>query len=126
MARSPLTLVALLVLLAVSACFVLYINNFSSYNVTYGSIGGVIVGLAWVWMVNLSLLLGAEFDAEIERERQRQSDGDADVLFRRPRGGGRSDRGSQERPADSSHSSPGRPGDGTHSSPGRRNQVAGR
>lgn len=31
--------VALLVLLAVSACFVLYINNFSSYNVTYGSIG---------------------------------------------------------------------------------------
>ncbi|MCU4299104.1 YihY/virulence factor BrkB family protein [Brevibacterium permense] len=59
--------VALLVLLAVSACFVLYINNFSSYNVTYGSIGGVTVGLAWVWMVNLSLLLGAEFDAEIER-----------------------------------------------------------
>ena len=93
----------------------LYINNFSSYNVTYGSIGGVIVGLAWVWMVNLSLLLGAEFDAEIERERQRQSDGDADVLFRRPTGGGRSDRGSQ-----------GRPADGTHGSPGPRNQATGR
>ncbi|MGO2862552.1 MAG: YihY/virulence factor BrkB family protein [Brevibacterium sp.] len=70
-------LIALAVLLAVSACFVLYINNFDSYNVIYGSIGGVIVGLAWVWMVNLSLLLGAEFDAEIGRERQRQSDGPA-------------------------------------------------
>ncbi|MGO0605573.1 YihY/virulence factor BrkB family protein [Brevibacterium linens] len=32
--------VAMFVLLAVSACFVAYINNFSSYNVTYGSIGG--------------------------------------------------------------------------------------
>ena len=76
--------VAMFGLLAVSACFVLYINNFSSYNVTYGSIGGVIVGLAWIWMVNLSLLLGAEFDAEIERERQRQSDGAADERLRLP------------------------------------------
>ena len=66
-------LIALLTLVAVSSCFVLYINNFSSYNVTYGSIGGVIVGLAWVWMVNLALLLGAEFDAEIERDRQRRA-----------------------------------------------------
>lgn len=65
--------IALLVMVAVSACFVIYINGFSSYNVTYGSIGGVIVGLAWVWMVNLSLLLGAEFDAEIERERERRT-----------------------------------------------------
>src|SRR5699024_11217353 len=64
-------LIALLALVVVSSCFVLYINNFSSYNVTYGSIGGVIVGLAWVWMVNLALLLGAEFDAEIGRDRQR-------------------------------------------------------
>ncbi|WP_209371693.1 YihY/virulence factor BrkB family protein [Brevibacterium renqingii] len=69
-------LIALIALLAVSFGFVLYINNFSNYNVTYGSIGGVIVGLAWVWMVNLALLLGAEFDAEIERERQRVA-GDA-------------------------------------------------
>ena len=118
--------VAMFVLLAVSACFVLYINNFSSYNVTYGSIGGVIVGLAWVWMVNLSLLLGAEFDAEIEREQQRQSDGDADVLFRRPTGGGRSDRGSQGRPADRIHGSSGRPADRSHSNSGPRNQTTGR
>lgn len=66
-------LIALLALVVVSSCFVLYINNFSSYNVTYGSIGGVIVGLAWVWMVNLSLLLGAEFDAEIGRDRQQRA-----------------------------------------------------
>src|SRR5699024_5702876 len=50
-----------------------YINDFSGSNVTYGSIGGVIVGLAWVWMVTLALLLGAEFAAAIGRDRQRRA-----------------------------------------------------
>ena len=39
----------------------IYVNNFSDYNVTYGAIGGVFVGLVSVRMVNLSLLLGAGF-----------------------------------------------------------------
>ncbi|MCF2573995.1 YihY/virulence factor BrkB family protein [Brevibacterium sp. UCMA 11754] len=61
--------VALISLILVSLGFVLYINNFDNYNAAYGAIGGVIVGFAWLWMVNLALIFGAELDAEIERSR---------------------------------------------------------
>ena len=47
--------------------------NFASYNETYGSIGGVIVFLLWVWISNLALIFGAEVDAELERGRQLQA-----------------------------------------------------
>jgi membrane protein len=77
-------LIALLTLLVVSAGFVFYINHFNSVNATYGSIGGVIVGLVWVWMVNLSLLLGAEFDAEFERGRQLRAGIAAEETIRLP------------------------------------------
>ena len=43
--------------------------NFGSYNKTYGALGGVIVFLVWLWISNIAILLGAEFNAELERER---------------------------------------------------------
>lgn len=65
--------VALVVLVIASAGFAFYASNFSSYNETYGAIGGVIVFLLWVWIVNVALLFGAELDAELERGRQLQA-----------------------------------------------------
>ena len=63
-----------LVLMAVaSAGFAFYVANFSSYNKTYGTIGAVIVMLLWVWIMNLALLFGAEFDSETERGRELQA-----------------------------------------------------
>ena len=59
--------------LVASLLFGLYVANFSNYNKTYGSLGGVIVGLLWLWITNLALLLGAEIDSEMERGRQLQS-----------------------------------------------------
>ncbi|WP_205629364.1 YihY/virulence factor BrkB family protein [Jiangella muralis] len=53
-----------------SAAFGLYVANFSSYNRTYGSLAGVVVFLLWLWLTNLALLFGAEFDAETERARE--------------------------------------------------------
>lgn len=53
--------------------FVLYVVNFSNYERTYGSLAGVIVFLLWLWIANLALLFGAEFDAELERGRQLQA-----------------------------------------------------
>lgn len=50
----------------------LYVTLFSSYDRTYGSLAGVVVFLLWVWIGNLALLFGAEFDAEIERGRELQ------------------------------------------------------
>jgi membrane protein len=50
-----------------SAGFAIYVANFGSYNKTYGSLGGVIGFLVWLWISNIAILLGAEFDAEIAR-----------------------------------------------------------
>jgi membrane protein len=66
-------LVAILVWLVASVAFGFYVANFSSYNKTYGSLAGVIVFLLWLWITNLALLFGAEFDAEVMRGRQLQS-----------------------------------------------------
>ena len=44
--------------------------NFGSYHKTYGTLGGVIVFLVWLWMSNIALLLGAELNAELERGRE--------------------------------------------------------
>ena len=55
-----------------SALFAFYVSNFGSYNKTYGALGGVIVFLVWLWITNIVILLGAEFNAELERGRQIQ------------------------------------------------------
>jgi membrane protein len=52
-----------------SALFALYVANFGSYNKTYGTMGGVIVFLVWLWLTNIAILLGAEFNAERARQR---------------------------------------------------------
>lgn len=64
---------ALVVWALASLGFAFYVANFSSYNATYGSIGGVIVFLLWVWISNIALLFGAELDAELERGRELQA-----------------------------------------------------
>ena len=43
--------------------------HFGSYNNVYGSLAAVIIFLVWLWVTNLMILLGAEFDAELERGR---------------------------------------------------------
>jgi membrane protein len=65
--------IAIVALVIVSAGFALYVANFSNYDRTYGSFGGVIVFLLWVWLANCALLFGAEFDAEMERGRELQA-----------------------------------------------------
>jgi membrane protein len=65
--------VAILIWLAASAGFAFYVANFASYNKTYGSLAGVVVGLVFLWLTNVALLLGAEIDSEIERGRQLQA-----------------------------------------------------
>jgi len=70
---SPGSFLALLLWLAASAGFSLYVANFASYNKTYGTLAGVIVFLVWLWLTNVALLLGLEFDAELARERAIQA-----------------------------------------------------
>jgi len=67
---TPGGLLAVLLWIAVSALFALYVSNFSSYNKTYGALASVIVFLVWLWITNTVILLGAELNAELERARQ--------------------------------------------------------
>lgn len=67
------SLIALIVLAVTTAGFGFYVANFGHYNKTYGALGSVIILLLWLWLVNMSLLFGAEFDAETERGRELQA-----------------------------------------------------
>ncbi|MFF7390200.1 YihY/virulence factor BrkB family protein [Streptomyces scabiei] len=66
---SPGGVLATLIWLAASAGFAVYAANFGSYNKTYGALAGAVVFLIWLWLTNLAILLGLEFDAELSRER---------------------------------------------------------
>jgi membrane protein len=62
--------VALVIWVVASAAFGLYVANFGSYNKTYGTLGGAISLLVWMWISNLAVLFGQELNAEIERGRE--------------------------------------------------------
>ncbi|MBT2423586.1 YihY/virulence factor BrkB family protein [Streptomyces sp. ISL-22] len=66
---TPGSFLALVIWLIASAAFAFYVANFASYNKTYGTMAGVIVFLVWLWISNLAILLGLEFDAETVRQR---------------------------------------------------------
>jgi membrane protein len=76
--------IALVVFLLASLGFAFYVANFSNYNKTYGALGGVIVMLLWLWILNMSLLFGAEFDAEMERGRELQAGIEAEETIQLP------------------------------------------
>jgi membrane protein len=66
---SPGSVLAVLGWIIASLAFAFYVANFGSYNKTYGALAGPIVFLVWLWISNLVILLGAEFNAELERGR---------------------------------------------------------
>jgi membrane protein len=67
---TPGSIFAVVVWLVASGGFAVYTSMFSSYNKTWGSLSAVIVMLTWLWLSGLSLLLGAEINAEAERSRE--------------------------------------------------------
>lgn len=76
--------VAIVLAALVSWAFTFYVGNFASYEATYGALGAIIIGLLWLWLINLSLLFGAELDTEVERVRQLQSGLDAERELQLP------------------------------------------
>jgi membrane protein len=77
-------LFAIIVWAVLSAAFGFYVAGFSSYDKTYGTLGGVIVFLLWLWLTNLALLFGAELDSELERGRELQSGEAAEETLQLP------------------------------------------
>lgn len=78
---------ALLIWVVASLGFGFYVANFGAYDKTYGTLGAVIVFIVWLWVSNLAILFGAEFDAETERARELQAgiDGAAQSIQLPPR-----------------------------------------
>jgi membrane protein len=69
---TPGGVVAVIIWIIASAAFALYVKFFPN-NKTYGSFGGVIVFLTWLWISNIAVLLGQEMNAEVERQRELDS-----------------------------------------------------
>ncbi len=65
--------VAIVVWILASVAFAFYVATFGSYDKTYGSLAGAVIGLLWLWLTNVALLFGAELDSELERGRQLQA-----------------------------------------------------
>jgi membrane protein len=63
---TPGSVFAVIVTIAASLGFSFYVNNFGSYNQTYGSIGTVIVLLTWLYLVGVVILVGGEINSVIE------------------------------------------------------------
>jgi membrane protein len=64
---TPGAVLAVVVWIIASALFAIYVANFGSYNKTYGTLGGLVALLVWMWITNCVLLLGMELNAERER-----------------------------------------------------------
>jgi membrane protein len=65
--------VASIAWVAFSLGFSWYVENFGSYNETYGSLGAVIGFMTWIWLSAAVVLVGAELDAEMEHQTARDT-----------------------------------------------------
>jgi membrane protein len=64
---TPGSLVAIAAWTIASAAFAVYVANFGSYDKTYGTLGGLVALLVWLWITNLAILFGAELNLQLER-----------------------------------------------------------
>jgi membrane protein len=70
---TPGALVASILWLLASIAFSVYVQNFGSYNETFGSLAGVIVALLWMWISAVVILAGAELNSEAEAQTARDT-----------------------------------------------------
>ena len=70
---SPGAIVATLLWIIASIAFTVYVANFNSYDKTYGSLGGVIILLTWLYLSALTVLLGAVINAQAEKQTAKDS-----------------------------------------------------
>lgn len=65
----PGGVLAVVLWLGSSGGFALYVANVGTFSRLYGSFAGLIVFLVWLWLSNLALLTGAQFNVELRRVR---------------------------------------------------------
>jgi membrane protein len=67
---TPGAAVGVLLWLAASAGFSIYVSRVVNVGAVYGTFAGAIILVGWLWLTNVALLFGAELNAEIEREKE--------------------------------------------------------
>jgi membrane protein len=67
---SPGAVAALVIWAVATVGFFFYVRNFGSYNKTYGTLGGAITMLVWLWISNIAILFGQQLNSEVERGRE--------------------------------------------------------
>jgi len=70
---TPGAIAATVFWIVASVAFTVYVANFNSYDKTYGSLGGVVILLTWLYLSALMVLLGAVINAQSERQTRKDS-----------------------------------------------------
>ena len=70
---SPGAILGTVIILVVSLLFSWYAANFGNFDATYGSLGGLIALLTWMWISVTAVIIGAELNSEAERQTERDS-----------------------------------------------------
>jgi membrane protein len=77
--------IAIVLFLVLSGALAFYVSHFGSYNKTWGSLSAVVVTLTWLWLSSVTLLFGAEVNAEAERSRELRRGEPAEAELQAPR-----------------------------------------
>lgn len=70
----PGVIASLVMWIALSMLFSLYVERAARYNVIYGSIGAIIVLLLWLYLASVMLIMGAEFNSVLLELQEKQQD----------------------------------------------------
>ena len=70
---SPGAIAATALWIIASIAFTVYVANFNSYDRTYGSLGGVVILLTWLYLSALTVLIGAVINAQSEMQTRKDS-----------------------------------------------------
>lgn len=81
---TPGAILATILIIILSLLFSWYAANFGNFDKTYGSLGGLIGMLTWMWISIIAVLIGAELNSEAERQtKQDSTEGASDPMGRR-------------------------------------------
>lgn len=61
----PGTIFTTIITIIATKGFSFYVSNFGKYSITYGSLGGIIILLVWLWIMSVVILIGGEINATI-------------------------------------------------------------
>lgn len=89
---TPGALIGVAAWLGISALFGLYLGHFNSYEATYGTLGGAIIFLTWLWLSNMAILVGAEVNDVVASMRAHKDAAAAELADPAEHGGPDADR----------------------------------